>query len=65
MKNVTFELTLSQKDIYFDQLKNSDSTLYNVGGMGYNNIFQQTEQRKFFWLIFQMKENRKNRLRNG
>jgi amino acid adenylation domain-containing protein len=27
-----FALTLTQKDIYFDQLRNPDSPLYNVGG---------------------------------
>jgi hypothetical protein len=27
-----FPLTLSQQDIYFDQLKRGDSSVYNIGG---------------------------------
>jgi amino acid adenylation domain-containing protein len=32
MKNNSFPLTLTQQDIYFDQLKHPDLPIYNVGG---------------------------------
>lgn len=37
-----FELTLSQRDIYFDQLHHSNSSIYNIGGyINLNNIDEE------------------------